>query len=124
MKKILSITLATIWISISEFFRNENLLKDNWITHFSKLGIDFPSDPINGAIWGLWSLMFAVVIYFLNKKFNFWETVLLAWFIGFILMWTVIGNLFVLPYSILPFAIPLSFLETLGAIYIIKKMES
>jgi hypothetical protein len=54
-KTILPILIATIWISISEFVRNEILVKSYWTSHYESLGMTFPSDPINGAIWGLWS---------------------------------------------------------------------
>ena len=57
---ILPILLATIWISISEFARNEFLLKSYWKDHYQSLGLVFPSEPINGAAWGLWSLCFAI----------------------------------------------------------------
>jgi hypothetical protein len=52
-KTILPILTATIWISISEFVRNEYILKSYWIDHYKKMGLNFPSEPVNGAIWGL-----------------------------------------------------------------------
>jgi len=42
---------------------------------------------------------------------------------GFVLMWLVIGNINVLPYGILIFAVPLSVLEAFIATLIIKKMK-
>lgn len=125
MKKIiLPIFLATIWISISEFVRNEFLLKSYWEDHYSNLGIVFPSEPINGAVWGLWSLFFAIAIFVLASKFSLFQTTIISWFVGFVLMWLVIGNMNVLPYGILPFAVPLSFLEAFVASFIIKKLNS
>ncbi|TNE68428.1 hypothetical protein EP331_15840 [bacterium] len=123
-KNILAILLATIWISISEFLRNEFLLKTDWVNHYDSMGITFPSEPINGAFWGVWSLAFALFIYRISQKFNVLETVLLSWLGGFLMMWIVIGNMSVLPYSILPWAIPLSLLECLLATLIIKKATS
>lgn len=120
---ILPILLATIWISISEFARNEYLLKSYWTVHYEQLGQVFPSEPINGAIWGLWSLCFAIAIFIISKKFSLWQTTFLAWWVGFVLMWLVTGNLNVLPFSILPFAIPLSALEAFLASWIIKKLS-
>lgn len=120
-KKVLPVLLATLWISISEFVRNEFLLKSNWISHYNNLGLVFPSEPVNGAVWGLWSLLFAITIYIISKKFTLLETTLFSWFIGFVLMWVVLGNLHVLPWAILYLAIPLSLLETFLASYIIKK---
>ncbi|MBN2357216.1 hypothetical protein JXO59_13960 [candidate division KSB1 bacterium] len=118
---ILPVFLATIWISLSEFVRNEFLLKSYWIDHYQKLGLVFPSEPVNGAIWGIWSLLFAIVIFILVKKYSLLQTALLAWFVGFVLMWVVIGNLGVLPYGLLIYAVPLSLLEALIAAWIINK---
>lgn len=116
--------VATVWISLSEFVRNEFLLKSNWSSHYQQMGLDFPDAPINGAIWGVWSLCFAIVIALVSQKFTYWQSVALCWFIGFVLMWLVIGNLSVLPFSILPFAIPLSFVEVAVAAWIIRKIAA
>lgn len=122
-KTVLPIFAATIWISISEFARNEFPLKSHWVNHYESLGLIFPSEPVNGAMWGIWSLAFAIAIFIIKKRFNFWETVILSWFVGFVLMWLVAGNMGVLPLSILPLAIPLSFIETFFATWIIKKLS-
>ncbi|MBN2091231.1 hypothetical protein JW964_16585 [candidate division KSB1 bacterium] len=122
-KTILPVFLATVWISISEFVRNEFLFKAYWIEHYQQLGLIFPSEPLNGALWGVWSLLFAIAIYIISKKFSLAQTTLLAWFVGFVLMWVVIGNLGVLPYGLLVFAIPLSLLEAFIAASIIKKLS-
>jgi hypothetical protein len=121
-KTVLPILLATIWISISEFVRNEFLLKAVWVDHYEKLGLVFPSEPVNGAVWGIWSLCFAIVIYVIAQRFTLKETTLLSWFAGFVLMWLVTGNMMVLPFSILPWAIPLSFLEAFLASLIIHRL--
>jgi hypothetical protein len=121
-KNILAIVLTTIWISISEFVRNEFLFKSYWTDHYGSLGLVFPSEPVNGAVWGLWSLCFALAIYFIAKKFSLWETTVLSWFAGFVLMWIATGNMGVLPFGILVFAVPLSFLEAFLASLIIKKV--
>ncbi len=121
-KTIIPILLATIWISISEFVRNELLLKSFWVEHYQKLGLTFPSELINGAVWGLWSLLFAISIFIISKKFSLTATTFLSWFVGFVLMWVVIGNLNVLPYRILIYAIPLSLLEAFVAALIIRKL--
>lgn len=122
MKNILSIFLAALWISLNEFVRNTFVLHGHWLKHYQSLGIPFPEQPVNGAVWGLWSLCFAGAIFFLAKKFTLLQTTLLAWWVGFVLMWLVLGNLGVLPLGILPIAIPLSVLETFGAVWIIKKI--
>ncbi len=122
-KVILPVFLATLWISISEFLRNELLFKSYWIEHYQMLGLVFPSDPVNGAMWGAWSLFFAIAIYIISRRFNLLETTFLCWFVGFILMWIVIGNLAVLPFGLLYFAVPLSLLEAFLAAWIIIKLS-
>jgi hypothetical protein len=124
MKKILlPIVLATVWISISEFVRNSFFLHNYWVEHYQKLGLTFPEKSVNGAFWGIWSLCFAVVIFILSKKYSLMQTTLLSWFVGFVLMWLVIGNLGVLPFKILTLAIPLSLLEAFLASFIIIKLS-
>ena len=120
---ILPILLATIWISVSEFVRNEFLLKSYWTNHYSNMGLVFPSEPVNGAIWGLWSLLFATTIYLISRKFSLGQTTFISWFVGFVLMWVVTGNMGVLPYGILYFAVPLSMLEAFLASWIIVKLS-
>ena len=119
-KTILPVLLATIWISISEFARNEFLVKSYWTKHYQDLGLHFPSESINGAVWGIWSLLFAITIFIIAKKFTVIQTTFLSWFVAFVMMWIVIGNLGVLPYGLLLYAIPLSILESFIATLIIK----
>jgi hypothetical protein len=123
-KTILPVLLATIWISISEFVRNEFLVKSFWTKHYESLGLKFPSEPINGAVWGIWSLLFAVAVFIIAKKFTAVQTTLFSWFVAFGLMWIVIGNLGVLPYGFLWYAIPLSLFESLIATLIIKFFQN
>jgi len=119
---IFPILLATVWISISEFVRNEFIVKSYWLEHFKSLGIVFPSEPVNGAVWGIWSLLFAIAIFIISRKFTLLQTTLLSWFVGFVLMWFVIGNLGVLPFGLLYLGIPLSLLEAFLASLIVHKL--
>lgn len=123
-KTVLPILLATIWISISEFVRNTFLIHNYWTEHYNKIGMTFPEQPINGALWGIWSLCFAIAIFIISKKFSLLQTTFFSWFVGFVFMWLVIGNLGVLPLRILPIAIPLSLLEAFLASYIVKKLAN
>lgn len=123
MKKALGIILATLWISISEFVRNEFLLKDYWHEHYQMLGMDFPDSPINGAVWGFWSLLFAIFLYLLSRRFNFWGTSLVGWFAAFLMMWVATANLGVLPFGVLFAAIPLSLVESIVATWIISRFD-
>lgn len=122
-KTVLPILLATIWISISEFVRNTFLLHNYWTAHYQNLGLTFPELPINGAVWGIWSLCFATAIFIFSKKYTMVQTTFLSWFVGFVFMWLVIGNLGVFPFRILPIAIPLSLLESFLATFIIFKLS-
>ncbi|HEY4798808.1 MAG TPA: hypothetical protein VII99_06995 [Bacteroidia bacterium] len=122
-KTILPILLATIWISISEFVRNTFILHNYWVEHYQKLGLTFPEQPVNGVVWGIWSLCFAIAIFIVNKKFSLFQATFISWFAGFVFMWLVIGNLGVLPSGILPLAIPLSLLEAFVASFIIHKLS-
>jgi hypothetical protein len=124
MKKVIPIIIATLWISFSEFIRNNVLLKRFWTDHYESLGIVFPEKAINGALWGLWSLLFAIAIYFVATKFTLIQTVMISWLFAFVMMWVVIGNLGVLPIAILWFAVPLSLLETFVATWIIKSFQN
>lgn len=124
MKRIVAIFLVWIWISASEFFRNEFLFKSDWVTHYATRGQRFPDAPVNGLVWGIWALGFAFVLRALLDALPPWKVFSIGWFSGFVLMWLTIGNLQVLPYSILPFAIPLSMLEVAIALLIYTKMDS
>lgn len=122
-RAVLAVVLAGIWVYASEFLRNEVLLNNHWVDHYRALGLVFPSEPINGAVWVMWGFLFAWAIWLLTRRFSLVQAALLAWLMGFVLMWLVIGNLHVLPVSILVYALPLSLIEVLGAAYIAKKCE-
>ncbi len=120
----LPIIAATLWISLSEFARNEFWLKNIWVSHYDSMGLIFPSAPLNGIIWGIWSLMLAVFIYVLTEKFSFLQVILITWMASFVMMWLVTGNLNVLPLSVLFYAIPLSLMEVVIAAAIVKRLKS
>lgn len=119
-KIILPILLAGIWINLSEFFRNEVLVKKLWISHYNEMGLEFPAQPVNGIVWMLWGFLIAIAIFILSKKFTLWQTTLLSWFMAFGILWVVMWNLLVLPKGLLLYAIPLSFVEVLVATLICK----
>ena len=122
MRPLLAILATTVWISLNEFVRNQLVLIDHWTAHYTSMGLTFPGEPINGAVWGIWSLCFAVAIFFMARRSSLLETGALAWGAGFVLMWLVVGNLGMLPMSILPYAIPWSLVEAFGAVWIVKKL--
>jgi hypothetical protein len=107
-----AIFAAGAWINLSEFFRNELLLGTVWKSHFANLGLSFPSTPTAGMVWGIWGFTFAAVVYTVSRSSSLSSTTLICWLAGFVLMWLVSWNLLVLPQAVLPYAIPLSLLET------------
>lgn len=120
-RETLSVFLAAVWIGLSEFFRNDVLLKSLWMEHYEKMGLLFPASPVNGVVWCVWSLLFAVAIYVVGRRFALWQTTLLSWLFAFVLMWLVVGNLDVLPLQTLLYAVPLSLLETFVAVVVVTK---
>ena len=123
MKNSIAILAATVWISISEFIRNQYLVQSFWVDHYKALGQTFPAEPLNGAVWGIWSLVFAILIFIISRKFNVIQTAGIAWVAGFAMMWLVIGDLSALPFGILAYTIPLSMLEVLLASWLVKKIS-
>ena len=122
-RNIIAVILTGIWVNVSEFFRNEVLLKTYWINHYRSLGMTFPSEPLNGMIWVAWGFLFAIAIYIISRKFDLIKTTLISWFMAFVLMWIVTWNLNVLPSAILIYAVPLSLLEAFIGSYICIKMS-
>ncbi len=124
LRPTLTITTATLWIAVSEFVRNQLIFKSFWVERYASLGLIFPEKTINGALWGVWSLGLAIVIYTLASRFSPKQTIAISWTSGFVLMWVVIGNLGVLPIKLLIPAIPLSLLEVAVATLIVIKLQS
>jgi hypothetical protein len=122
-RQLFAIFAATSWSVLSEFTRNELLFGRVWARHYESLGLVFPTAPIHGLVWVFWSLGFVLALHFMLKRFPLVSAALLAWFMGFVLMWLVTGNLLVLPLSLLIFAIPLSLLEVFVAAWILHKFS-
>lgn len=122
-KLVLATLAAGIWVNVNEFLRNELLLKRVWVDKFDSLGLLFPAEPENGALWVLWSFIFAACIVAVARNSTFVSATALSWVFGFVLMWIVIGNLDVLPLRILPFAIPWSVVEVAGAVFIAQRIN-
>ncbi len=123
MKKLIIATIASgIWMNLSEFLRNELLFKDKWVSGFQALGLNFPSEPINGAIWGLWAFIMCAIVVMLVQKFSILKSTLIAWILGFVLSWIAMINLGVFPQGLLAIAIPWSFAEVYIAAMIGKKL--
>lgn len=121
-RKIVALLLSGFWISASEFIRNELLFKGYWIKKYQSLGLEFPSTPLNNALWGVWSFLLAGLILYLSSRLRLIENVVVSWLFAFVLMWIVAGNLTVLPLALLIFAVPLSLLEVLVAALICRRV--
>lgn len=110
-------------MNFSEFVRNEFLFKQYWLDKYASLGLEFPSDPLNGAIWGLWGFLFAGCLVYLSRKLSFMETLSIGWLMGFVLMWLVVGNMDVLPFELLKVAVPWSLVEVGVAVFIVQRIS-
>jgi hypothetical protein len=120
-KTALPIIAAGLWITASEFIRNQFLFKGLWVEHYRSLGLGFETRPLNGILWMVWSFLLACGIFALLPKFSFAKAVVLAWIPAFVLMWITLFNLQVLPLKLLLPAVPLSLLEAAVAGFILKK---
>jgi len=108
---IFAILGAGIWMNVNEFIRNELILKASWVSSFKELGLAFPSEPLNGVVWMLWAFIFVTILSLLISKFNVLKSAILAWVLGYVLMWIAMCNMGVLPKDILYLAIPWSCAE-------------
>jgi hypothetical protein len=119
---VLVVLLASVWVNLCEFVRNQFLMASRWQEHYRAMGLRFPSAPVNGALWIVWGFLLAGAVFALSRRFGLWQTLVLAWAMAFVMMWVAIGNLAVLPLGILPVAIPFSLVEVLGAAFICRKL--
>ena len=125
MKKYLfAILAAGVWMNISEFIRNEFLIKHIWVNGFSEMGLPFPSEPVNGAIWGLWAFIFVSVLAWLTTRFDVLKSTIISWVIGFVLLWIAMWNMGVLPSGLLYWAVPWSFVEVYVAALICSRFTA
>jgi hypothetical protein len=121
-KQLIGVSAAALWVTLSEFLRNEILFKHYWVDHYNQLGLKFETLPLNGLIWFFWSVGLAYLIFRLMQKFTQAETICLSWLAAFVMMWFTVFNLQVLPLGLLLFAIPLSLVEVAVASAIVKRL--
>ena len=121
-KTILAVVQAGVWVGLCEFLRNQFVLSSVWQNRYQALGLEFPSGPVNGMMWMVWSLLMAGTTFAISRRFGLWQTTFITWVLGYVMMWVVIWNLSVLPFGILPVAVPWSFVEALGAAFICRKL--
>ncbi len=117
----LAILLAGVWINACEFVRNEWLLRSHWEEHFRSLGREFPSTHLNAGLWVAWGFALSALLGAMLRHTEPRKALFLGWCFAFPMMWIVTWNLGVLPLSILPFAIPLSWIEIGGAGWLLRR---
>ena len=121
MKKyFLAVLLSGLWLNFFEFIRNEFLLLPIWIEGFKNIGLEFPLNFVNKAIWGVWGFVLVSILAWVVKKFSVLETTIIIWVMGFVLIWIALGNMGILPLKLLYGGIPLSFIEVYMATLICK----
>ena len=119
---LLAVFAAGVWMNLSEFIRNELLLKDTWIDGFRDIGLSFPSEPLNGAVWALWAFIFVAILTLVSTKFDVISSTIISWSLGFVLLWVAVWNMGVLPSGLLYWAVPWSFVEVYVAAFIISRI--
>jgi hypothetical protein len=63
-----------------------------------------------------------MIVYLLHKLSAF-QTAVVSWIFGFLMMWLVASNLIVLPMALLLFAIPLSIIEVTVAVFLSRRIS-
>lgn len=121
-RPIWAILTTGLWLNTSLFLRNEILFKHLWVEHYRSLGLEFPSTALNGLVWLTWGFLFSGCIVVIQRRFGFWGAVLLSWTMGFVLMEIPVANLGVMPFALLPVAIPWSLAEVAVAVVIARVM--
>ena len=111
-------------MNLSETLRWELFIKAYWEEYYVTRGLIFPGELVNGLVWLTWGFLIALVIFLLSRKFSLIQTTLISWLALFVTLWIVLWNIEILPVKILPYVIPLSFLEVLIGTWICKKISS
>ncbi len=123
LRTVVAVLAITAWISVHEFVRNQVVLVEHWTAHYAGLGLAFPAAPLNGAVWGLWALLFAVAVVWLAQRYTLWAVGLTAWGVGFGLLGGGIGNPGGAPGGLLPVALAWSLVEAFGAAWIAHRLK-
>ncbi|MCB9494548.1 MAG: hypothetical protein H6681_03770 [Desulfobacteraceae bacterium] len=117
--KLLRVMISGIWIAAVEFVRNQILLLSLWERHYETLGLKFQTLPVNALFWVIWSFILAGFLYFIGKKYNLFQAIIISWVAAFPMMWITLYNLQVLPLKLLLTAVPFSLFEVAVAALII-----
>ena len=118
----IAVVASGMWMNLSEFIRNEFVIKHVWIKGFEEIGLSFPSAPVNGLVWVIWTFIFCAVLTTLNMRFNALRSTIICWVTGFGLLWIAMWNIGILPKGILYWAVPWSFVEVYVAAFICNRI--
>ncbi len=118
-RAVLAIILTGLWVCLVGFVRNLFTGVGPWVgVLVPRMGLVFPGKPISGVVW---SLLVAGVTYAVSRRFTLWQTAVIIW-TSYVLMMIVFWNLVVPPVKCLLVAVPLTFVEALGAAFICRKL--
>lgn len=118
--RLFSTICVSIWIAISSFLRDEVILKNAWYEFFQSNNLLLSEREY---LWVLWAIMYAILIRFLSRKFSFWKTTLITWTISISLTLILKADMHGIPLYILIESLPLSFIESIVAVYIYKLFD-
>lgn len=122
MRYWLAVVASGVWMNLSEFIRNEVVIKHVWVQGFEELGLSFPSAPVNGLVWVIWSFIFCAVLAGSCTRFNTFKSTIICWVTGFVLLWLAMWNIGILPGELLYWAVPWSFVEVYVAAFICRRI--
>ena len=117
-----AVVAAGIWMTFVQFAQNQLLFLGIWTDHFDGLGLRFETKPVNGMLWTVWCLIHAYLIAVLLRVLPLIRTVVVAWLVGFVMMWCTLYNLQVLPLQLLLAAVPISFAGTYVSARIVQRI--
>ena len=117
LRNLFSVICVTIWIALSEFIINEIIYKHAWQEQYEKMGLLFPQREY---LWVFWNLIYACFIFVLARKFRFMTSTIIVWLTGLAFMWLINADVVILPREFLIGILPLSFLESFVAGYILR----
>jgi len=121
-KTILPILLIGIWLNVAITIGWLFILEGYWIEKYQSLNLSFPTGLINNITWMIWGFMFATVIFILSKISTTLKTTFLSWLVAFIMPWTMIWTIGVLPTEMLLFNIPFTLIVTYIGALICKRL--
>lgn len=112
-KTVWQIFVVSLWINIFETLRWVLFAKPDIDMYFKAANLVLPNQPINNILWMVWSIIMAVMIFIISKKFKVLQTTFIVWIIVYVMHWIALWNMTVLPINILWLAVPLTFINVL-----------